>query len=204
MKIISPSYEIMTPINGLEMLKHLELAGRVCYKSEDKITDESCKKFTKMIKTRKHESVLEHCSVSVRFICNRGFTHELVRHRVASFSQESTRYVNYSKGKHGSEITVIVPPNFSTWEVEARLEWEYAMEDCERRYMRLLELGRSPQEARGVLPIDVKTEIVITANLREWMHIFDLRCSSNAHPSMQELMIPLRAEFKQELPELFS
>jgi thymidylate synthase (FAD) len=203
MKIIDPSYEIMTPINGLEMLKHLELAGRVCYKSEDKITDESCKTFTKMIKTRKHESVLEHCSVSVRFICNRGFTHELVRHRVASFSQESTRYVNYSKGKHGSEITVVKPPKFDEWDIPSQAVWRNTMKSAETGYMLLLENGRSPQEARGVLPIDVKTEIVITANLREWMHIFELRCSSNAHPSMQQLMIPLREEFKKELSELF-
>lgn len=203
MKIIDPSYEIMTPINGLEMLKHLELAGRVCYKSEDKITDESCKTFTKMIKTRKHESVLEHCSVSVRFICNRGFTHELVRHRVASFSQESTRYVNYSKGKHGSEITVVRPPKFDEWDIPSQSAWRSAMKSAETGYMTLLDSGRSAQEARGVLPIDVKTEIVITANLREWMHIFNLRCASSAHPSMQQLMIPLREEFKKELPELF-
>ncbi len=201
-KIINPSYEILTPINGNEILKLIELAGRTCYKSHDLITDESAKNFVQKIAQRGHESVIEHFNISVRFICNRGFTHELVRHRLAAYSQESTRYCNYSKDKFGNEITTIKPFEVEEGSKEFDL-WKEAMENAEKSYMAMIENGSKPENARGVLPIDIKTEIVITTNLREWKHIFKLRTGKAAHPSMRQLMIPLLKEFQEKLPVIF-
>lgn len=203
MKIIEPSYEILTPIDGKEILKRLEIAGRVCYKSEERITDDSALKFLNVICSRNHESVLEHVSISVRFICCRGFTHELVRHRIASFSQESTRYCNYSKDKFGNEITVVKPTWYDKEDRQTRIYWEVAMLRSETQYFRLLKSGLKSQDARGVLPIDLKTEIVITANLREWKHILDLRTATAAHPSMKQLMRPLLEEFQENIPVIY-
>ncbi|MBD5398388.1 FAD-dependent thymidylate synthase [bacterium] len=201
-KIVKPRYEILTPINGEEILKLIELAGRTCYKSNDLITPDSAKGFVERIAKRGHESVIEHYNITVRFICNRGFTHELVRHRLAAYSQESTRYCNYTKDKFGSEITVIKP-----FEIEENTKefdlWKSAMENAEKSYMAMMENGSKPENARGVLPIDIKTEIVITTNLREWKHIFELRTSKAAHPSMRELMIPLLKEFQSKIPVIF-
>jgi thymidylate synthase (FAD) len=219
MKIIKPSYEILTKINGEEILKHIELCGRVCCKSENKITNESSIKFVNNIKEKEHFAVLEHFNISVRFICDRGFSHELVRHRLASFCQESTRYCNYSKDKFGNEITVIQPIFVNNDETEKffindknyaylsvkdiSYHWWRSCIKAEKSYFEMLECGATPQDARSVLPNSLKTEIIITANLREWMHIFELRCSEKAHPSMRELMIPLKEEFKKQIPILF-
>lgn len=201
-KIVKPSYEILTPINGDEILKLIELAGRTCYKSDNLITPDSAKNFVEKIAQRGHESVIEHYNITVRFICNRGFTHELVRHRLAAYSQESTRYCNYNKDKFGSEITVIKPFEINEDTKEYDL-WKEAMQNVEKSYMAMIENGSKPENARGVLPIDIKTEIVITTNLREWKHIFKLRTSKAAHPSMRELMIPLLKEFKEKIPVIF-
>lgn len=201
-KIVKPSYEILTPINGDEILKLIELAGRTCYKSDNLITPDSAKNFVEKIAQRGHESVIEHYNITVRFICNRGFTHELVRHRLAAYSQESTRYCNYNKDKFGSEITVIKPFEINEETKEYDL-WKEAMQNAEKSYMAMIENGSKPENARGVLPIDIKTEIVITTNLREWKHIFKLRTSKAAHPSMRELMIPLLKEFKEKIPVIF-
>ena len=201
-KIVKPSYEILTPINGDEILKLIELAGRTCYKSDNLITQDSAKNFVEKIAQRGHESVIEHYNITVRFICNRGFTHELVRHRLAAYSQESTRYCNYNKDKFGSEITVIKPFEINENTKEYDL-WKEAMQNAEKSYMAMIENGSKPENARGVLPIDIKTEIVITTNLREWKHIFKLRTSKAAHPSMRELMIPLLKEFKEKIPVIF-
>ncbi len=201
-KIIKPSFEILTPINGDEILKLIELAGRTCYKSNDLITKDSAKNFVEKIAKRGHESVLEHYNITVRFICNRGFTHELVRHRLAAYSQESTRYCNYTKDKFGSEITVIKPYELQEGSEEYNI-WKQAMENSEKSYMSMVSSGSKPENARGVLPIDIKTEIVITTNLREWKHIFSLRTSPAAHPSMRELMIPLAKEFQKQIPVIF-
>ena len=201
-KIIKPSYEILTPINGDEILKLIELAGRTCYKSNDLITPDSARGFVERIAKRGHESVIEHYNITVRFVCNRGFTHELVRHRLAAFSQESTRYCNYTKDKFGNEITVIKPAELNEGTEEYSI-WKQAMENAEKSYMAMISAGSKPENARGVLPIDIKTEIVITANLREWKHIFTLRTSPAAHPSMRELMIPLAKEFQQKIPVIF-
>lgn len=202
MKIIKPYYEILTPINGEEILKFIELAGRVSYKSEDKITQDSAKIFVEKIVKNEHESVLEHFNISVRYICDRGVSHELVRHRIASYTQESTRYCNYSKDKFGNEITVIKPVY---WEEGSGLYnlWKEACLYAESSYFNLLAQGATPQQARGVLPTDLKTEIFSTMNLREWKHFFKMRTAKSAHPKMRELTIPLLTEFKSLIPIIF-
>jgi thymidylate synthase (FAD) len=202
MKIISPSYEILYMPSPAEILQRIEQAGRTCYKSEDKITDDSAKAFVERLIKSQHLSVLEHMNITVRFICDRGVSHELVRHRLSSFSQESTRYCNYSKGKFGSEITVIKPPFWNERTIEYR-DWKYAMMDAERFYLNLIRYGARPEEARSVLPNSLKTEIVMTANLREWRHVFKQRCDKAAHPQMREIMCPLRDELIGLLPEVF-
>lgn len=207
MKTIDPSFEILTPIAGeagRSMLRLIEAAARTCYKSEGAITCDSAGPFvSKIANTFKHVSVIEHCSVTVRLICDRGVTHEIVRHRIAAYSQESTRYCNYAKEKFGGEIAVIRPFFFEANSIKY-LIWRAAMEAAEESYIGLLNAGASAQEARSVLPNSLKTEIVMTANLREWQHVFKLRCSSKAHPQMQQLMKPLLAEFQKHLPELFA
>lgn len=206
MKIVSAGYEILTPISngGIDELKHIEKIGRVCYKSEDKITGdgESARKFVKMLIDRGHEAMIEHSSLSVKFTVDRGVSHELVRHRIASFAQESTRYCNYSKNKFGNEITVIKPLFFAE-DSEQYSEWKSAMIDAEKHYFDLLKNGATPQEARSVLPNSTKTEITITANYREWRNFFKLRTAEAAHPQMREVTIPLLAELKEKLPIVF-
>ena len=206
MKIIDPSHFFETPIDGehgMAMLRLIERAARTCYKSECKITSESAGEFVRKIaQVKKHVSVIEHASVTVRFVCDRGVSHELVRHRLAAYSQESTRYCNYAADKFGREITVIRPPFWS--ECDKRwLFWMAACEAAESAYLTLLDYGATPQEARAVLPNSLKTEIVMTANLREWRHVLQLRWACAAHPQMQQLMRPLLADFQRHLPELF-
>lgn len=202
MNIIKPSFEILTPIDGTAILKHIETCGRVCYKSEDKITEDSCENFVKNLIKRGHEAVIEHFSISVRFVCDRGVSHEIVRHRIASFCQESTRYCNYSKGDFGSEISVIEPLNLQTW-TPAYIQWKIACEAAEKAYFELLDWGCTPQEARAVLPNSLKTEIIMTANLREWRHFLNLRTSVVAHPQMREIALPLLNEFKRRVKFIF-
>lgn len=202
MKIINAYYEILSPVNGAEILKHIELCGRVCYKSEDKITETSAKAFVAGIIKRGHEAVLEHASITVKFVVDRGVSHEIVRHRVASYCQESTRYCNYSKDSFGQEITVIRPYFWMDDSVQTEA-WEKAMEKTEATYMDMLSHGATPQEARSVLPNSVKTEVVMTANLREWRHFFKLRTSPAAHPQMREVAIPLLRHFQELIPVVF-
>lgn len=229
MKLIKPSYEILTPLNGAEILRTLEVAGRTCYKSEDKITEDSAKKFVATLIKSGHHSVIEHCSFSVRLICDRGILAEITRHRISSFSVESTRFCNYSKDKFGNELTFIIP----CWS-ETLLEGSYnddlgydymwnsndaalpalncntvdgmfmgVLNKAELNYFGLLAHGWSPQQARSVLPNSLKTEIVITANLREWRTIFTQRCALAAHPQMRELMHPLLKDIKSQIPIVF-
>jgi len=202
MKIIEPYYIIETDIDSDMILTKLESAGRTCYKSEDKIDSGTSRKFVKMIISRGHETVLEHQSITVRVICDRGVTHEIVRHRIASYSQESTRYCNYNKDKFGNEITVIRPYFWSS-NSEKYAIWIDAMKACESAYLNLINLGATPQEARSVLPNSLKTEIVMTMNLREWRHFFRLRTSSEAHPQMLEITRPLLEEFRSKIPIVF-
>lgn len=202
MKVIDPYFEILYMPDGDEIMKHLELAARTCYKSEDRITEDSAETFLARIVKSGHESVIEHVSVSVRIICDRGVSHELVRHRLCSFSQESTRYANYSKDKFGGEITVIRPFFFESGSKRYR-EWETAMQACEKAYLALLSTGAKAQQARSVLPNSLKTDIVVTANLREWRHIFKLRCAKASHPQMRQVMLPLLETFHSRIPVLF-
>jgi thymidylate synthase (FAD) len=202
MKIIRASTEIIAATPDLE--KVIELAGRTCYKSEDKITDESAGEFVAKIRSINHESVLEHGAITVRFIVDRGVSHELVRHRLASFSQESTRYCNYSKEKFGEEITVIdLRPAFSGMTTDIFSAWYQGCLDAEAAYFDMLKHGARPQLARSVLPNSLKTEVVMTANPSEWQHIFHLRCAQAAHPQMREVMIPLHIRFAERWPSLF-
>lgn len=202
MKSIKSTFKIEDPIDGDELLRRIERAGRTCYKSEDKITVDSAKKFIKKILAMGHESVIEHEKITARVVCDRGVSHEIVRHRLASYSQESTRYCNYTKEKFGGEITVI-EPFFWPHNDEKHRVWKEAMEGAERAYLKLTELGASPQEARSVLPNSLKTEIVMTMNLREWRHFFKLRTSSGSHPQMREIAVPMLREFKRLIPVVF-
>lgn len=202
MRVIRPSFVIESNVDSDYILKQIEKAGRTAYKSEDKITQDSALEFVKMIRKRGHLSVLEHQSVTVRVICDRGVTHEIVRHRLAAYTQESTRYCNYTKGKFGSEITVIEPVFWGKDDPKYKI-WEKAMQSAEVYYNELIAAGATPQEARSVLPNSLKTEMVMTMNLREWRHFFQLRTSLAAHPQMREIAIPLLEEFKKRIPVVF-
>jgi len=218
MRKVNAGFEILTPISkgGIKELQHIEKIGRVCYKSEDRITEdgESAKKFVAMLIKNGHEAMIEHSSLSVKFTVDRGVSHELVRHRIASFAQESTRYCNYANNKFGGECTYIdIAPgidldtkmkNMTEEEIDAVYnEWVLAMEDAEKHYMRMLKLGATPQIARSVLPNSTKTEITITANYREWRNFFKLRVPKTAHPQMREVTIELLKVLKTRIPVIF-
>jgi thymidylate synthase (FAD) len=205
MKAIKAYTQIYGDINGQEILKKIETVGRTCYKSEDKIKDDSAEKFVAGLIKRGHEAILEHASITIKFVVDRGISHELVRHRLASFAQESTRYCNYAKDDFGNEITFIIPEyldyNSPQWNI-----WKNTMKECEKAYFKLLDVGLKPEEARAVLPNSLKTEVVMTANLREWRHFFKLRAANTtgkAHPQMLEVTIPLLEELKQLIPIVF-
>lgn len=202
MNIIEPSYIIEEKIDGWEVLKKIEQIGRVCYKSEEKITENSARIFVEKLIESGHESVIEHEKITVRLICDRGVSHEIVRHRIASYSQESTRYCNYKTDKFGKELTFI-KPYFWAEDKEKFAIWEETMLFIEKAYMELIQMGANPQEARSVLPNSIKTEIVVTMNLREWRHFFKLRVSKAAHPQMRQLAVPLLGEFQRKIPILF-
>ena len=202
MKIIKPYFEFLDEIDGNSLLKSIERCGRTCYKSENLITDSSAAVFVANILKRGNESVIEHEKISVRIICDRGVSHEIVGHRIASYSQESTRYCNYQKDKFGNELTFIEP---IFWEEnsEEYTVWRAMMKVIEENYMRLIDMGASPQEARSILPNSLKTEIVVTMNLREWRHFFRLRTDGAAHPQMQEIARAMLIEFKKRIPIIF-
>lgn len=204
MRIIKPSFEIINMTGGspFEMLKVIEQAGRVCYKSEDKITMDSHEKFIKSIINRGHEAVIEHGVATCKIICDRGVTHEIVRHRLASYCQESTRYCNYSQDKFDNEITVIEPCYLEKGSKAYRC-WQVACDTTESAYFDMLLNGCTPQEARAVLPNSLKTEIVMTMNVREWRHFFKLRCSPAAHPQMREVAKMGLKTMYEVLPLLF-
>lgn len=205
MKIVPASYVILTPIDGAEILRCIEAIGRVCYKSEATITEGSAERFVANVIKRGHESVIEHVSLSVKFTVDRGISHEIVRHRIASYSQESTRYCNYSQDKFGRELTFIRP---CFWAEESRAYeiWKASMEAAERDYIRLtdkLECGAKPEEARAILPNSLKTELIVTMNLREMRHFLRLRTAKDAHVQMREVTIPLLEELKSRIPVMF-
>lgn len=213
MIIVQPSAELIWITPNAERV--IEASGRTCYRSEDKITPTSAAEFIGMLMKEKgcfpdgrpkpkHHSVIEHASASFRFVCDRGVTHEMVRHRLAAYSQESTRYCNYGKTKFGGEIRVIRPP-FKGHATEASVVWETVVAQTERAYLRLLALGQPPQIARSVLPNCLKTEIVMTCNFREWLHVFSLRTDLNprAHPQIREIMNIAQRILCGECPAVF-
>mgnify|MGYP002801153331 FL=1 len=202
MRIIEPYFEILDELDGKKMLQKIERIGRVCYKSEDLITEDSAEKFIGNILKRGHESVIEHEKISVKMVCDRGVTHEIVRHRVASYSQESTRYCNYQKDKFGNELTFIKPVFWKEDSPEYAL-WKESMQQIEDQYMKLIDMGASAQEARSILPNSLKTEIVVTMNLREWRHFFRLRTASAAHPQIREIAGMVLEEFRRQIPVVF-
>jgi thymidylate synthase (FAD) len=213
MKLIKPSHQILA--SPKDALLQIEQCAKTCYKSEPSQTIDKTEQFVANLIKRGHHSTLEHASMSVRFICDRGVSHELVRHRLVAVSQESTRYCNYSGG-----VTFILPPwvditpgdyfmtgNEPQKTTQIDFLWLQSMVFAEKAYMKLLDAGWSPQQARGVLPNSLKTEIVMTANIREWRHILALRATGIAgapHPQMKELMQPLLDELKLCLPTLFN
>jgi len=217
MQLVKPSFQIEVCRSGSVVLQNIERAGRTCYKSEEKITGESAAEFCGMILRRGHHSVLEHESATVRFVVDRGVSHELVRHRLCAFSQESTRYCDYSR----DGVAFVIPPwvkihpgsyprdrvemllRTGAMDEEAEAEWLKQMAAANVLYRELRNAGQSPQQARSVLPNSLKTEIVVTANMREWRHIFQLRCAKAAHPQMREVMIPLRDAMIAWVPVLF-
>lgn len=201
MRIVPASINIETPIDGIKMLKNIEQAGRICYQSTHKVTNDSYLDYIRMILKKGHHSVVEHESVTVRFINDRGVSHETVRHRLASYSQESTRFCNYSKERFDEEITVVDIKKFM--DITSYEVWLEAMASAEKFYFRLIELGNKPQIARSVLPNSLKTEIVMTCNLREWRHFFSLRTADTAHPQMVEVARPLLAAFRRVIPVMF-
>ncbi|MDR0883659.1 MAG: FAD-dependent thymidylate synthase [Oscillospiraceae bacterium] len=202
MKEIGFSVILEDAIDGADLLRRLERAGRTCYKSEDRITGDSAQKFVAMLLRSGHESVLEHEKVTLRLICDRGVTHEIVRHRIGSYSQESTRYCNYGAEKFGREITCIRPSFWADDSPQLAL-WREAMRDAERHYFALLDAGATPQEARAVLPNALKTEIVVTYDLREWRHFLRLRLSPAAHPQIRELAAEIQRILRENVPVVF-
>jgi len=193
MDIIEPSVEIIDELDEDYLVRKLELCGRTAYKSEDKITKGSAERFIRSIIKSGHGSVLEHVNITVKFICDRGVTHELVRHRIASYTQESTRYCNYSK----KGVVFINPP----WGFD-KLDLMF-LEAVEEQYNRKIREGQTPQQARAYLPNCLKTEIATTMNVREWRHVLGLRTQPDCHPQMRQIMTILLLEFRKKLPILF-
>ena len=209
MRVIGPSVEIIDMDDYEKIVKKIEKIGRVCYKSEDNIADGTAERFIGNILKRGHESVIEHEAITVRFVCDRGVTHEIVRHRIASYSQESTRYCNYTSDKFGNEITVIDLAGGFGYDLNNADDkkkydiWTRSMEEAEKAYFEMLEAGATAQEARSVLPNSLKTEIVMTMNLRSWRNFFKLRTDKAAHPQMREVANLALKEFKDKLPIFF-
>ena len=210
MRIVNASAEVILPYGSWDEARNtfyamIEKAGRTCYKSESKINPSSSARFVRSIVEKGHEAMLEHAGMTVRFIVDRGVSHELVRHRLASFAQESTRYCNYSQNKFGNEVTFIKPCFWAENSAEYTA-WKTACEMAEEFYIRLLENGATPEQARCVLPNSLKTEVVMTANMREWRHFFKLRAvgaTGAPHPQMKEVALPLLRSLQEKLPELF-
>ena len=203
MKIIEPSVELVDDFDAVAIMKKIDRAGRVCYKSEGNIKDDSAEKFIRGIIKRGHESVIEHATISFKIICDRGVTHELVRHRIgASYSQESTRYCDYSAGKFGGELTFI-KPCFWSEDNENFLLWKKTMTRLEEIYLTMRKNNVRPEEARSILPNSLKTEIFVTMNLREWRHFLKLRTAKAAHPQMREVALKIYKILVEKLPAVF-
>lgn len=201
-KIVEPHVEIITPLDGEAILKHLELCARNCYKSEDKITPDSARTMIKKLLELGHEAMIEHYNLTVKLTCDIGVYKDLTRHRLVSFAIESTRYCNYSKGKFGNELSVIKPCHIKENTPEYDL-WLSTMQTIEKNYNQMAALGCRPDQLRMLLPHSTKADVIMTANLREWRHIFKLRCAPAAHPSVQEVMDMLLVKLRNEIPVIF-
>lgn len=204
MKLVKPEFSILGMTNGSPegLMSLIERCGRICYKSEARITEGSAETFLKSIVKRGHEAVLEHGVVTALIVCDRGVSHEIVRHRLASYCQESTRYCNYSKNDFGSEISVIEPLYLEPG-TDAYNAWHKACLVAEKEYFDMLNAGCTAQEARAVLPNSLKTEVAITMNMREWRHFFKLRCAPAAHPQMREVAKLGLKQMTELFPVLF-
>lgn len=201
MQIVDPYIQV-EKVDGTQIMKNIERACRTCYRSEGKITEESYKTLLKNCITRGHESVLEHEKITIRMYCDLGVYKDITRHRIASFSIESTRYCNYGKDKFGNELKFIKPCNMEEGTELYKL-WEDACENIEKDYIEMSNLGALPDQLRMILPHSIAAEVTMTANIREWKHILSLRASNHTHPSIRQLMIPLLLHFKQIMPEIF-
>ena len=201
MKIIEPLIEVEN-FDGIKIMKNIERACRTCYRSEGLITEDSYKKLLKNCINRGHESVLEHEKITIRMICDIGVYKDLTRHRFGSFSIESTRYCNYGKDKFENQIKFIKPCNIDD-SSELYSNWIGAMSFIEKEYIAMSNNGATPDQMRMILPHSTAAEVTMTANIREWRHILDLRTKQMTHPAIRQLLIPLLLYFKQEMPELF-
>lgn len=200
MKIIDPMIEVEN-YDGIKIMKNIERACRTCYRSEGLITNDSYKRLLTNCINRGHESVLEHEKITVRMICDIGVYKDLTRHRFANFSIESTRYCNYGKDKFNNEIKFVNPVNMDSKELFN--EWYSACTEIEQRYLKMAELKATSDQLRMILPHSTAAQVTMTANIREWKHILELRASKMAHPSIQQLLIPLLLKFKEDMPEIF-
>lgn len=203
-KIIEPSVEILTDIDGDKVLKHIEKCGRTCYQSYQNETEDttSAKNMIQMLIKMGHESVLEHFLITIKAKIDVGNYKDLTRHRHASFSIESTRFCNYSKGKFGNELTVIQPCNIDK-DSGIYHTWLKTMNDIEKAYMDMSALGAKPDQLRMILPHSLAAEVTMSANLREWRHIFKMRCQKAAHPSVRQIMLKTLNEFHNRIPVVF-
>ena len=200
MNLVEPWVKV-EKFDGEKVMKRIERACRTCYRSEEKITEDSYKNLIKNCITRGHESVLEHEKITVRIYNDIGSYKDLTRHRFASFSVESTRYCSYDKNKYGNQISVINPVYIEDKEIYET--WKQTIEEMEKGYMKLKELGASTDMCRNLLPHSTAAEYTMTANIREWKHIFSLRANNHVHPAIRQVMIPLLKYFKEQMPDIF-
>lgn len=200
MKIVEPWIKV-EKIDGKQIMKRIERACRTCYRSEDKISDESYKNLLKNCINRGHESVLEHEKVTVRIYDDIGSYKDLTRHRFASFSVESTRYCSYDKDKYGNEISFINPVYIE--DPEMYNVWKNTMQEIEKNYIKMKKLGATTDMCRELLPHSTAAEYTMTANIREWKHILSLRTNNHVHPAIRQVTIPLLKYFKEQMPEIF-
>ena len=203
MKLVKPKVEVLDKLNGTQILKRIEKIARTCYKSEDKISedDSSARKLVTNLINSKHEAMLEFVDITVKFTCSRSIAQEITRHRLASFAMESQRYCAYNKDKFGNEVTFVLP----SWvnDNESTELFIQTLKNTELTYFELLNKGLKAQEAREILPNATKTELNMKANLREWRHFFNLRCSQAAHPDIRVLALDLLKQFHERIPIIF-
>lgn len=227
MRLIKPKVEILDRIDGDQVIADITTAARTCYKSEDVRTKEKDKALVKRLIESKHEAMLEFSDVTVKFTTSIGITREIIRHRLSSFANESTRYCNYNKDKFNSEITFIIPSyldipegNYTYWDgdwvdmdkMKIQLpaddkntvsNWLFALNYAETTYQILSNKGWKAEQAREVLPMSTKSELCMKANLREWRHFFELRCSTAAHPDIRVLALDLLKQMHEKIPVIF-